>query len=156
TKKLKLHKSILIVGGGPTGVELVGEISKDCPNKKITLVHKRYGLLEFLRVKAFKNTLDWLQSKHVEVKLEQTINLEDVADGSKPYKTSVGETIKADWVFLCLGKPLASSWLKNTILRDSLDAIKSMIVDENLRVKGRKNIFAIEDIRNIKVSFYAL
>ncbi|GJX66462.1 6-phosphogluconate dehydrogenase-like protein [Tanacetum coccineum] len=70
-----------------------------------------YGLLEFLGVKASKKTLDWLQSKHVEVKLEQTINLEDVADGN---------------------------------------ANGSMIVDENLRVKGRKNIFAIEDIRNIK------
>ncbi|GJX47889.1 FAD/NAD(P)-binding oxidoreductase family protein [Tanacetum coccineum] len=109
-----------------------------------------YGLLEFLGVKASKKTLDWLQSKHVEVKLEQTINLEDVADGSKPYKTSARKTIKADWVFLCLGKPLAMSWLNNTILRDILDANGSMIVDENLRVKGRKNIFAIEYIRNIK------
>ncbi|GJY71260.1 apoptosis-inducing factor 2-like protein [Tanacetum coccineum] len=71
-------------------------------------------------------------------------------DGSKPYKTSAGETIKADWGFLCLGKPLALSWLKNTILRDSLDANGSMIVNENLTVKGRDNIFAIKDIRNIK------
>nr|GEU81428.1 apoptosis-inducing factor homolog B-like [Tanacetum cinerariifolium] len=90
--------------------------------KKITLVHKGYMLLEFLGVKASKKTLDWLQSKHVEVKLEQTINLEDVADGSKAYKTSAGETIKADW--------LGCQW--------------------EYDVKGRKNIFAIEDIKNIK------
>nr|GEX96988.1 FAD/NAD(P)-binding oxidoreductase family protein [Tanacetum cinerariifolium] len=79
-------------------------------------------MLEFLGVEVSKKTLDWLQSKHVEVKLEQTINLEDVADGSKPYKTSAGETIKADYVFLYLGKSLAPSWLKKNILRDSLDA----------------------------------
>ncbi|GJS68288.1 hypothetical protein Tco_0682853 [Tanacetum coccineum] len=85
-------------------------------------VYKVYRLLEFFGVEVSKKTLDWLQSKHVEVKLEQTINLEDVADGSKAYKTSAGETIKADCVFLCLGKPLASSWLKKNILRDSLDA----------------------------------
>nr|GFA25480.1 FAD/NAD(P)-binding oxidoreductase family protein [Tanacetum cinerariifolium] len=65
----------------PTGVELAGEIVVDYLNKKITLVHKGYGLQNFLRVKAFNKTLDWLQSKHVEVKLEKTINLEDVADG---------------------------------------------------------------------------
>ncbi|GJU72437.1 sperm protamine like protein [Tanacetum coccineum] len=51
---------------------------------------------------------------------------------------------------LHFGKLMVSSWLKNTILRDSLDANGSMIVDENLRVKGRKNIFSIEDIKNIK------
>ncbi|PWA65942.1 FAD/NAD(P)-binding oxidoreductase family protein [Artemisia annua] len=149
-QKIKAAQSILIVGGGPTGVELAGEIAVDYPDKKITLVHKGYRLLEFLGVKASKKTSDWLQSKHVDVKLEQTVNLEDVADGSKVYKTSAGDTIKADCVFLCLGKPLASSWLKNSILRDSLDANGSIIVDENLRVKGRKNIFAIGDITNIK------
>ncbi|KAK9062712.1 hypothetical protein SSX86_019901 [Deinandra increscens subsp. villosa] len=149
-EKIKAAQSILIVGGGPTGVELAGEIAVDFPEKKITLVHKGYRLIEFLGPKASKKTLDWLKSKHVEVKLEQTVNLEDVAEGSKVFKTSAGEIIRADCHFLCTGKPLASSWLKNTILRDSLDDKGSLIVDANLRVKGRKNTFAIGDITNIK------
>ncbi|KAI3795873.1 hypothetical protein L1987_38533 [Smallanthus sonchifolius] len=149
-EKIKAAQSILIVGGGPTGVELAGEIAVDFPEKKVTLVHKGYRLLEFLGPKASKKTLDWLISKHVEVKLEQTVNLEDVAEGSKVYKTSAGEIIRADCHFLCTGKPLASSWLKNTILRDSLDDNGSLVVDGNLRVKGCKNIFAIGDITNIK------
>ncbi|XP_071706898.1 uncharacterized protein [Rutidosis leptorrhynchoides] len=148
--KIKAAQSILIVGGGPTGVELAGEIAVDFPEKKVTLVHNGYRLLEFLGPKASKKTLDWLVSKRVEVKLEQTVNLEDVSEGSKLYKTSSGETIKADCHFLCTGNPLASSWLKNTILKDSLDVNGSLIVDENLRVKGRKNIFAVGDITNIK------
>ncbi|GKF86147.1 hypothetical protein Tco_0253974, partial [Tanacetum coccineum] len=46
-------------------------------------------------------TLDWLQSKHVEVKLEQTINLEDVADGSKPkYQEFGSQSLMPD--YLCL------------------------------------------------------
>ncbi|GJY61602.1 FAD/NAD(P)-binding oxidoreductase family protein [Tanacetum coccineum] len=109
--------------------------------KQYQAVHKGYWLLEFLGVKASKKTLDWLQSKHIEVKLEQTLNLEDLADGSKLYKTSAGETIKANCVFLCLGKPLASSWLKNTIVRDSLDANESMIVDENFKSQGAQEYF---------------
>ncbi|GJZ19418.1 FAD/NAD(P)-binding oxidoreductase family protein [Tanacetum coccineum] len=140
-QKIKAAQSILIVGGGPTGVELAGETAVNYLDKKITLVHKGYWLLEFLGVKASKKTLDWLQSKHVEVKLEQTIILEDVVDGSKLYKTSAGKTIKANCVFLCLGKPLASSWLKNTIVRDSLDANGSMIVDENFKSQRAQEYF---------------
>ncbi|KAL8201875.1 hypothetical protein R6Q57_011022 [Mikania cordata] len=149
-EKIKAAQSILIVGGGPTGVELAGETAVDFPEKKITLVHNGYRLLEFLGPKASKKALDWLISKHVEVKLEQTVNLKDVAEGNKVYKTSSGEIIKADCHFLCTGKPLGSSWLKNTILRDSLDDAGSLVVDEYMRVKGRKNIFAIGDITNIK------
>ncbi|KAF5767836.1 putative NADH:ubiquinone reductase (non-electrogenic) [Helianthus annuus] len=150
-EKIKAAQSILIVGGGPTGVELAGEIAVDFPEKKMTLVHNGYRLLEFLGPKASKKTLDWLTSRRVEVKLEQTVNLEGVAEeGSKVYKTSAGEIIRADCLFLCTGKPLASSWLKNTILGDSLDDNGSLVVDGNLRVKGRKNIFAVGDITNIK------
>lgn len=152
-KKIKAAKSILIVGGGPTGVELAGEIAVDFPEKKITLVHKGHRLLEFLGPKASKKTLNWLQSKHVEVKLNQTVNLEDLPNGShgsKLYTTLAGETIKADCHFLCTGKPLASSWLKGTILRDRIDESGRLIVDENLRIRGRNNIFAIGDITNIK------
>jgi len=38
-------KSILIVGGGPVGVEMVGEIAAQHPGKKITLVHAGDTLL---------------------------------------------------------------------------------------------------------------
>ncbi|KAJ9542833.1 hypothetical protein OSB04_029339 [Centaurea solstitialis] len=149
-EKIKAAQSILIVGGGPTGVELAGEIAVDFPRKKITLVHNGYRLLEFMGPKASKKALDWLKSKHVDVKLEQTVSLENVSEGSKVYTTSAGETIEADCHFLCTGKPLASSLLKGNFLKDSLDDHGRLIVDENLRVKGHKNIFAIGDITNLK------
>ncbi|PKI71654.1 hypothetical protein CRG98_007977 [Punica granatum] len=36
-EKIKFSNSILIIGGGPTGVELAGEIAVDFPGKKVTL-----------------------------------------------------------------------------------------------------------------------
>lgn len=51
-EKIKGAKSILIVGGGPTGVELAGEIAFDYPEKDVTLVHNGYRLLEFIGPKA--------------------------------------------------------------------------------------------------------
>ncbi|KAI9195783.1 hypothetical protein LWI28_017982 [Acer negundo] len=148
-QKIKSAQSILIVGGGPTGVELAGEIAVDFPDKKVTLVHKGSRLLEFIGPKAADKTLDWLKSKKIEVKLEQSVNLNSNSDESNIYQTSAGESIKADCHFLCTGKPLGSAWLEGTILKNSLDNHGRLMVDENLRVKGQRNIFAIGDITDI-------
>lgn len=148
-QKIKSAHSILIIGGGPTGVELAGEIAVDFPDKKVTLVHRGSRLLEFIGEKAATKTLKWLKSKNVVVKLEQSVDLNAFRDGEKIYKTSNGETIEADCHFLCIGKPLASAWLKETALKNDLDAQGRVKVDEKLNVKGRSNIFAIGDITDI-------
>lgn len=147
-EKIKSSNSILIVGGGPTGVELAGEIAVDFPEKKVTLVHRGPRLLEFISPKAAKKTLDWLTAKKVEVILGQSVNLDAVSDGC--YETSGGETIKADCHFLCTGIPVGSSWLKETILKNALDSRGCLVVDEHFRVRDHKNVFAIGDITDIK------
>ncbi|XP_062172212.1 uncharacterized protein LOC133877810 [Alnus glutinosa] len=149
SQKINSAGSILIVGGGPTGVELAGEIAFDFPDKKVTLVHSGSRLLEFIGTKASDKTLHWLKSKKVEVKLEQRVNLDSVSDESKTYQTSAGEIINADCHFLCTGTPLGSAWLKETMLKNNIDTHGRLMVDENLRVKGQKNIFAIGDITDI-------
>lgn len=141
--------SILIVGGGPTGVELAGEIAVDFPDKKVCLVHSGYRLLEFIGPKASEKTLRWLESKKVEVKLEQRVNVDSISDGSKTYQTSDGKIVTADCHFLCIGLPVGSGWLRQTMLNDNLDTSGRLMVDEYLRVKGRKNIFAIGDVTDI-------
>ncbi|GMY15749.1 apoptosis-inducing factor homolog B-like [Fagus crenata] len=148
-EKINSAHSILIVGGGPTGVELAGEIAVDFPGKKVTLVHNGSRLLEFIGPKAGKKSLNWLISKKVEVILEQRVDLNHLSDEGKTYQTSEGETIRADCHFLCTGIPLGSAWLKETVLENNLDKHGRLMVDGNLRVKGRKNIFAIGDITNI-------
>jgi NADH dehydrogenase FAD-containing subunit len=152
SQKINSAGSILIVGGGPTGVELAGEIAFDFPDKKVTLVHSGSRLLEFIGTKASDKTLHWLKSKKVEVKLEQRVNLDSVSDERKTYQTSAGEIINADCHFLCIGTPLGSAWLMETMLKNNIDTHGRLMVDENLRVKGRKNIFAIGDITDIPVS----
>ncbi|KAL5709157.1 hypothetical protein ACHQM5_019877 [Ranunculus cassubicifolius] len=146
-EKIKGAKSILIVGGGPSGVELAGELAVDFPEKKVTLVHKGSRLLEFVDTKASGKALKWLTKKKVDVLLEETVDLNAVSNGT--YKTSSGKTIEADIHFLCIAKPLSSSWLKNTLLKSSLDNKGRLMVDENLRVKGQKKIFAVGDITDI-------
>ncbi|KAL6977111.1 hypothetical protein U1Q18_025906 [Sarracenia purpurea var. burkii] len=146
-QKIKSSKTILIVGGGPTGVELAGEIAVDFPDKKVTLVHRGARLLEFIGHRAARKALDFLISKKVEVILGQSINLNSASNGV--YQTSGGETITADCHFDCTGVPMGSSWLSGTILQNSLNLHKSLMVDANLRVKGHKNVFGIGDITDI-------
>ncbi|CAL0329010.1 unnamed protein product [Lupinus luteus] len=149
-EKIKSASSVLIVGGGPTGVELAAEIAVDFPDKKVTIVHKGSRLLEYIGPKASSKTLKWLRSKKVDVKLEQSVELESHSDGNKTYLTSLGETIEADAHFLSIGKPLGSAWLRESFLKDDLDADGRVKVDEYLRVKGRGNIFAIGDITDVQ------
>ncbi|XP_077230255.1 uncharacterized protein LOC143863472 [Tasmannia lanceolata] len=163
-QKIKSAKSVLIVGGGPTGVELAGEIAVDYPDKKVTLVHKGPRLLEFLGNeeflgnKASTKTLKWLTAKKVDVLLNQSVDLDSVSNEGGTYVTSAGKTIVADCIFGCVGRPLGSSWLEESVLKDCLDRNGRLMVDENLRVRGRKNVFAIGDVTNIpeiKQGFYA-
>ncbi|KAL6576641.1 hypothetical protein OROMI_010917 [Orobanche minor] len=157
-EKIKSAKSILIVGGGPTGVELAAEIAVDFPDKKVTLVHRGSRLLGFIGEKAGKKALDWLVSKKVEVILGQSVvNLNSRSSvgggggGGGRYVTSGGETVIADCHFVCTGSPIGSSWIKKTILKDNLDNHGRLMVDAKLRVIGNSNIFAIGDITNIPV-----
>lgn len=149
-EKIKAASSVLIVGGGPTGVELASEIAVDYPDKRVVLVHDGSRLLEFIGPKAADKTLEWLKSKNVEVKLRQSVELNNSSQGSKTYITSSGEVIKADCLFMCTGKPPASAWLKETFLNNSIDNFGRLKVDDNLRVKGYKNILAIGDITDVK------
>ncbi|KAM7272556.1 hypothetical protein ACFE04_027219 [Oxalis oulophora] len=151
-EKIKAADSILIVGGGPTGVELAAEIVVDYPGKKVTLVHRGTRLMDFVKPKASRKALSWLQSKGVDVKLNQSVNLDSPKDGT--YVTSNGESIKADCHFLCIGKPSGSAWLKETILKDKLNDRGMLMVDANLRVKGHRNIFGIGDITDIPCSIH--
>ncbi|KAI7751482.1 hypothetical protein M8C21_022556 [Ambrosia artemisiifolia] len=146
-EKIKSSDTILIVGGGPSGVELAGEIVVDFPAKKVKLVHRGSRLLEFISETAGKKALDWLTARNVEVMLGQSVDLDSGSDGV--YLTSSGETIVADCHFICTSEPIGSSWMKETILKYSLDDRGRLMVDKNLRVKGFANIFAIGDVTDV-------
>lgn len=150
-EKVTSAKSILIVGGGPTGVELAGEIAVDFPDKKVTIVHRGSRLTEFIGAKASKKALNWLVKRKVDVLLGQSVNV-DAKTEEGTYVTSNGETIAADCHFVCVGAKLGSSWLQDTRVKVCLDSNGRVMVDEHLRVKGHKNIFAIGDITDVPVS----
>ena len=149
-EKIKAANTILIIGGGPTGVELAAEIAVDFPEKNLKLIHRGSRLMEFVGFKASQKALNWLTSKKVEVILQQSISMQSISEGV--YRTSGGETIAADCHFMCTGKPIGSEWLKETVLTNSLDIHGRLMVDKHMRVRGFKNVFAVGDITDLQAS----
>ncbi|KAG0577160.1 hypothetical protein KC19_5G135500 [Ceratodon purpureus] len=148
-EKIVAADHVLVIGGGPVGVELVGEIVVDFPDKKVTLVHSGKRLLEFLGTKVSDKTLKWLQSKkNVEVILNDRIALEGLT--GPEYVTKNGTHIKADAHFVCIGKRVGSSWLQSSDLSQLIDEEGRLKVDANMRLEGQSNIFAVGDIANTK------
>eukprot|EP00246_Nothoceros_aenigmaticus_P008818 TRINITY_DN2390_c0_g1_i1.p1 TRINITY_DN2390_c0_g1~~TRINITY_DN2390_c0_g1_i1.p1 ORF type:complete len:354 (-),score=66.34 TRINITY_DN2390_c0_g1_i1:317-1378(-) len=141
--------SILIVGGGPVGVELAGEIVTDFPTKKVTLVQSGSRLLEFIGPKASTKTLDWLVSKKVEVILDDRVEFED-GSSAAPTSTKNGKPLSATAHFVTVGRKVGSAWLKESSLSSLLDQDGRLKVGETLAVEGKTNIFAVGDITNIK------
>ncbi|KAJ8552042.1 hypothetical protein K7X08_028485 [Anisodus acutangulus] len=66
------------------------------------------------------------------------------------FRDTMGELKSKDCHFLCTGKPPSSVWLRETYLKDRIDNFGRLKVDENLRVKGHRNIFVVGDITDIK------
>lgn len=67
------------------------------------------------------------------------------------YVTKNGTRINADVHFVCIGKRVGSSWLRNSDLSYLIDNEGRLKVDANMRLEGKSNIFAVGDIANTKV-----
>eukprot|EP00897_Mesotaenium_endlicherianum_P010677 jgi/Mesen1/9638/ME000669S09073 len=147
-KKLKAANSVLIVGGGPVGVEMAGELVTDYPDKKVTIVHSGSRLIEFLKETASRKALKWLESKNVQVIFGDRVELNGDHQTSGVFKTKKGVDIPADHLFMAIGSRPDSAWLKDSFA-DMLDADGRVKVDEHLNMVGHANIYAIGDITNI-------
>ncbi|TPX32568.1 hypothetical protein SmJEL517_g04378 [Synchytrium microbalum] len=164
TKKLKSEyaalekaKRIVIVGGGPVGVEIAGEIAEKFPPteiRKIVLIDGNTKLLKRCPKRAQQLALKTLKKMGVEVILNQRIvDYSEVRgngaeSATKIIKSSVGATWTCDRVFLATGPKPNSSSMKEAF-EDRLDASGFIKVNEYLQVVNSDNIFCGGDVANI-------
>ncbi|MCH5231386.1 MAG: NAD(P)/FAD-dependent oxidoreductase [Muribaculaceae bacterium] len=144
--------SFLVVGGGPSGVEIAGalgemkkyiipreypELSPDDIN--ITLVEGSDRLLGAMDPKCSEKALEYLKSLMVEVRLGQVMKgyedkIVEFSDGHKEY----WETLI--WTAGIKGEPMPG-FPSEFILRNG-----RIVVDEYNRVKGLPDVYALGDI----------
>lgn len=150
---------IVVIGGGAVGVELVGELASDYPNKKVTLMHNREQILdERLSQKLIKKIQDGLKALKVETVLGERVDLDDLDfDSEKPWitgpvtlTTDQGTSVETDMVFRCTGLKVNSIAYQSK-LSDKMEKNGSLKVDQYLQVEEIKNVFAIGDCNNTLV-----
>lgn len=164
--KLQQSHDILIIGGGPVGIELAGEIGTDFPDKNVTLVHSQPTLLypNIFQEKVYAGSQEQLEKLGVKIILNDRIELPNNKDsnyieGKKTYTTQKTRTnITADLAFVCTGARINNKSLLNSPLKSKINSETGrMIVNNYLQVDGYENIFAIGDISNKegKMTYFA-
>jgi NADH dehydrogenase FAD-containing subunit len=142
---------VLIVGAGPSGLELAGEIKAFYPDKQVTILDAADDILAGSYDQALRDELHrQLDALGVELHL-----------GSAPTQlpatppatldtirivTEDGDELVADIWFRAFGVRPHSEYLDGGSLSDSRDELGYVRVDEQLRVAGETNVFAIGDV----------
>ena len=109
--------SILVLGGGPVALELVGDILHSHPQKKITIVSSSSRLLNTLEQAAHDKACDYCDKHKVEVHLsDRLVEGSKIEEGPSKYTTQRGKSIEADLVFPCWGQKANTSFLPAALL----------------------------------------
>ncbi|CAF1159794.1 unnamed protein product [Adineta ricciae] len=172
TMREEIYKAqqILVIGGGPVGIELCGEIATDFPNKEITLVHGGSTLLQsnVFREEMYTNLQRQLQHMGVKILLNDWIKVASTDNTKSPVNYIRGkqtyvtennkQSVTADLTFICTGARVNNKSLMMSDLADKVDTQSGRLkVNGYLQVEGHTNIFAIGDISNkeSKMAYYA-
>jgi len=152
---IEKSETILIVGGGPVGVELAGEIGyKYNTSKKVVLVHPSEELVS----PDFGNTFQTkIKSslKNMKVTLvlgDRVENLGDLTIGShfkQTVKTQKGEAFDCDLLLKCTGNGPCTTLTKTVFDSSKFDEKSNLLkVNQFLQVEGYDNVYALGDCVN--------
>lgn len=152
-EKMVEAKKVLIIGAGAVGVELAGEISEDCPDKKVILVSSKDKILPNLNPKASKIAKEILLSRqNVQIILNDRVDLSNLKDNFKIQNatTKNGLEIEFDTFFNCIGSLPNTELIKNS-KPDWLDQKGFIQVNKNLQVLKSENIkiFSLGDCSDV-------
>ncbi|KAI7849610.1 hypothetical protein BDC45DRAFT_520009 [Circinella umbellata] len=154
---VKKSNSILIVGGGPTGIEVAGEIREKYADKKITLIHSQKQLLQAgIPDKPRAQILHKVEKNGIRVILDDVVELSNEAIEKsvfvpqEPITTLKGQKlVSIDLVMLLFGSRPETEWVKDTLPLSDNGFVK---VKETLAVdkEGFENVYIAGDIADIK------
>ncbi|XP_065153346.1 ferroptosis suppressor protein 1 [Paramisgurnus dabryanus] len=162
-KEIQAANSVLVVGGGTTGVEMAAEIRTEYPNKKVILIHPREDVADpDLLSKVKEEARQILLEKGVELLLGQKVSNLDELEFNKcrsgmVVKTNKNEQFTVDLVICCTGNKINSEAYRSG-LGSSLAENGALKVNKHLQVDGFDNVYAVGDCANVsepKLAYHA-
>jgi NADH dehydrogenase FAD-containing subunit len=141
----------LIVGAGPAGLELAGEIKAFFPDKQVTIADISDDILDGPYDQALRDELRrQLDALGVELRLGTAISELPTAPPATlapiAIATADGRELLADIWFRAFGVRAHSEYLEGGMLQDRRDERGYIRVDEHLRVVGETQLFALGDV----------
>jgi NADH dehydrogenase FAD-containing subunit len=145
--------SALIVGAGPAGLELAGEIKAFFPDKRVTLADVADDILAGPYGQDLRDELRrQLDELGIELRLGSGLtNLPSAPPATlAPIRVGLedGGELVADIWFRAFGVKPHSEYLEDGSLEDRRDERGYIRVDDQLRVVGATNVFALGDVSN--------
>ncbi|CAK4176024.1 unnamed protein product [Aphanomyces euteiches] len=148
---IKAATSVVVIGGGPVGIEVAGQIAAAYPQTSVTIVEKNTSLIKHAEVtKKFRTKLmKKLEALNVAVVLGQSIprSLVENGFGCKTLITNRGTMIESDVRLVCTGMERNSYLVKklDPTLVNSSGAVK---VTATMQLDDSRfpNVYAIGDV----------
>ncbi|PZG20242.1 NAD(P)/FAD-dependent oxidoreductase [Nonomuraea aridisoli] len=141
---------VLLLGAGPAGLELAGEIKTTFPGKHVILADAASDILQGpfddeLRVELRKQLADLGVELRLGAALRGLPSVPPAVAGPVSVVTEAGEELTADVWFRCFGVVPRTDYLRGSLAaaRDERGYVR---VDERLRVAGHERVFAVGDI----------
>ena len=149
-EELARAERVLIVGAGPTGLELAGEIEARWPRKRITILEPERDILAGPYKQELRDEVRrQLVERGVELVLGDALTGEPESPpatfGRFAVSTVAGRSIEAEIWFRCYGLRPVSDYLSGDLARARL-ADGSIAVERTLQVKGQSTLFALGDV----------
>ncbi|MDI3390362.1 FAD-dependent oxidoreductase [Streptomyces sp. B-S-A8] len=160
-KELAQSDKVLILGAGPVGLELAGEIKEVWPDKQVTVVAPATELLPGFKPEVVEDLRRQLDALGVEVRLGTTVNAPGTEAGRSEAFTATttgGDEITADIWFRAYGTTTNSDYLADGKLT-TRNPQGQVPVTETLQVKGYEHVYAVGDITDVdeaKMAGYAM
>jgi apoptosis-inducing factor 2 len=152
-QRLAESHRILIVGGGPIGVEVAGEITELYPHKSVTIVESGPRLIRGTSEAAAIHAANVLSRRGVELLMNERLQR---ADGSNTdvlapageAVTERGRRIPYDLLIWCVGGTPNTEYMKSNFVH-TLNSAGRIRVSPELLIAGSNSIFALGDITDL-------
>jgi NADH dehydrogenase FAD-containing subunit len=161
-KELADAGRVLILGAGPVGLELAGEIKEVWPDKHVTIVDPAEQLLPGFRPDMREDLHRQLDELGIQLRLGTGLTAPAATEagraGTFTVTTTGGDEITADIWFRAYGVRTNSDYLVDGRLT-TLTAQGQVPVTESLNVGGHAHVYAIGDVTDVaeaKMAGYAM